>query len=110
MSELLITKNQYLELEKLGIGAFSPLSGFMNQADFNAVVNTMRLNDGTPFPVPIILDVSEKIVDRVKRARIVSLVFENEEVGQLEPDGFYSPDKHAAALKILEQIIPRIRA
>ncbi len=45
------------DLELLAVGAFSPLRGFMNQADFQDVLDTMRLSDGTLFPMPITLPI-----------------------------------------------------
>ncbi len=45
------------DLELLTIGAFSPLRGFMNQADFQSVLDTMRLADGVLFPMPITLTI-----------------------------------------------------
>lgn len=50
-------------------GGFSPLEGFMNEADYTSVVNTLRLatvngqRQGTLFPMPIILDVSKNEVE-----------------------------------------------
>lgn len=48
------------DLELLAVGAFSPLRGFMNRADYQTVLDTMRLNDGTLFPMPIVLPVDPK--------------------------------------------------
>ena len=45
------------DLELLAVGAFSPLRGFMNQADFQSVLDTMRLSDGRLFPMPIALPI-----------------------------------------------------
>lgn len=45
------------DLELLAVGAFSPLDRFMNRADFQSVLDTMRLADGTLFPMPITLPV-----------------------------------------------------
>jgi sulfate adenylyltransferase len=50
-------------------GGFSPLEGFMNEADYTSVVSTLRLakvngqTEGTLFPMPIILDVSQQQVE-----------------------------------------------
>ena len=45
------------DLELLAVGAFSPLRGFMNHADFQSVLDTMRLSNGTLFPIPITLPI-----------------------------------------------------
>jgi len=52
-----ISERAVCDLELLAIGAFSPLTGFMGQADYESVVASMRLADGTLFPMPITLPV-----------------------------------------------------
>ena len=51
--------NQLWDLELLMNGAFSPLTGYLNQADYENVCANMRLADGSLWPVPIALDVPE---------------------------------------------------
>jgi len=60
-----LTERQLCDLELLANGGFSPLAGFMNQADYERVVTDMRLADGTLWPMPITLDVSEAFAGRV---------------------------------------------
>ena len=50
MSEITLTRDQYLEFEKIGLGAFAPLQDFMNEDDFRSVVERMRLDDGRAIP------------------------------------------------------------
>jgi sulfate adenylyltransferase len=47
------------DIELLATGAFSPSDGFMGKADYDRVLNEMRLADGTLFPIPITLPVAD---------------------------------------------------
>jgi sulfate adenylyltransferase len=49
------------DLELIANGGFSPLDRFMGRADHDRVVNEMRLEDGTLFPLPIPLPVSKDL-------------------------------------------------
>ena len=60
-----LTARQACDLELLMNGGFSPLKGFNSQADYEVVVDKMRLADGTLWPMPITLDVSEKFAEGV---------------------------------------------
>ena len=46
-------------------GGFSPLRGFMNRADYEGVCHNMRLANGTLWPMPITLDVSEEFARKL---------------------------------------------
>jgi sulfate adenylyltransferase len=59
LPEIVLTERQLCDLELIMNGGFSPLEGFMNQADYNSVVHTLRLESGVLFPMPITLDVSK---------------------------------------------------
>jgi sulfate adenylyltransferase len=55
-----LTARQLCDLELLMSGGFSPLRGFMNRADYEGVCQNMRLANGTLWPMPITLDVTEE--------------------------------------------------
>ena len=61
------------DLEMIAIGAFSPLTGFMEQEDYNRVVSEMRLANGLPWSIPITLSVEEEIADSLKEGNWVRL-------------------------------------
>jgi sulfate adenylyltransferase len=61
------------DLELIGNGAFSPLTGFMGEADYRAVVDTMRLAGGLPWPIPITLAASRDEADRLEVGSEVAL-------------------------------------
>ncbi len=48
------------DLDLIGCGGFSPLDRFMGKADYERVLHEMRLRDGTLFPIPVTLPVSDK--------------------------------------------------
>ena len=60
-----LTERQICDIELLLNGGFSPLTGFMNQADYHSVLKTMRLANGILWPMPITLDVSEELAKKL---------------------------------------------
>jgi len=54
-----LTERETCDLELLATGAFSPLRTFISSADYRSVLETMRSFDGTLFPIPITLTVSQ---------------------------------------------------
>lgn len=57
LPSLQLSERAVCDLELLACGAFSPLAGFMGQADYERVVAEMRLTDGQLFPIPVTLPV-----------------------------------------------------
>jgi len=68
-----LTPRQVCDLELLMNGAFHPLKGFLGQADYEGVVETMRLADGTLWPIPVTLDVSQAFADTVEPGQDIAL-------------------------------------
>ncbi|MEM9429865.1 MAG: bifunctional sulfate adenylyltransferase/adenylylsulfate kinase [Pseudomonadota bacterium] len=68
-----LSPRQICDLELLMNGGFAPLKGFMGQADYERVLTDMRLADGTLWPMPITLDVSETFAEKVAPGTDIAL-------------------------------------
>lgn len=68
-----LTARQLCDLELLMNGGFSPLRGFMGEADYNSVLKTMRLCDGSLFPLPICLDVESGFAETISLGDNIAL-------------------------------------
>ena len=68
-----LTPRQICDLELLMNGGFNPLIGFLSEADYNSVVETMRLEDGSLWPMPITLDVGEAFAEKLNIGQDIAL-------------------------------------
>ncbi|HEV2825980.1 MAG TPA: hypothetical protein VGW76_00140, partial [Pyrinomonadaceae bacterium] len=48
------------DLELLATGGFSPLKTFLGRADYEHVIEEMRMDNGTLFPIPVTLPISKE--------------------------------------------------
>jgi sulfate adenylyltransferase len=61
------------DLECVGTGIFSPLTGFMGERDYRSVVTNMRLADGSPWSLPVTLAVDEATAGGLRDGQEVAL-------------------------------------
>jgi sulfate adenylyltransferase len=93
-----LTPRQLCDAELLLNGAFSPLTGFLGETDYRAVLADMRLADGTLWPMPITLDVTESFAAGVKVGdRIALRCPEGVPIAILTVTDQWSPDRRAEA-------------
>ncbi|MBW4596813.1 MAG: sulfate adenylyltransferase [Brasilonema angustatum HA4187-MV1] len=89
------------DLQMIAIGGLSPLTGFMNQEDYNGVVAQMRLANGTVWSIPVTLSVSEQVAAPLKEGDLIRL--DNpagEYIGVLELTQKYHYDKTREAVHV----------
>ena len=60
-----LSQRQLCDLELLMNGAFTPLTGFMGQAAYESVLDSLSLPDGTLWPVPVVLDVTAQMAEKL---------------------------------------------
>ena len=68
-----ITSREAGDLIMLGMGGFTPLDGFMTEADWRGVCDHMHLADGTFWPIPITLSTDADTASGLKPGNEVSL-------------------------------------
>jgi sulfate adenylyltransferase len=68
-----LDERSFSDLVMIAIGAFSPLTGFMEQEDYETVVADMRLANGLPWSIPITLSVTEEVAEPLKEGSWVRL-------------------------------------
>lgn len=96
-----LTARQLCDLEMLLNGAFSPLEGFLTRADYESVRDTMRLSNGTLWPMPISLDVSQAFADSIKEAKQIALRDpEGVTLAVLDIADLWTPDRALEAEKV----------
>jgi sulfate adenylyltransferase len=96
-----LSERSLSDLELIAIGGFSPLKGFMAEADYLSVVSQMRLKNGLPWSVPITLPVDQAIADSLKIGELVRLDDpEGKFIGVLELSEKYHYDKQQEALQV----------
>jgi sulfate adenylyltransferase len=96
-----LTPRQLCDLELLANGGFSPLTGFMTRKDYDAVCDTMRLANGTLWPMPITLDVTDAFAQTLAPGAHVALRdAEGVMLGVLHVEDIWTPDRDAEARRV----------
>lgn len=100
-----LTQRQLCDLELILNGGFSPLTGFMGRADYDAVVETMRLQDGSLWPMPITLDVDQTFADQIDIGSAIALRDpEGVLLAVLEISDKWQPDKTREAQGVFQTV------
>ena len=99
-AELEIDTIALSDLELIGNGAYSPLTGFLSQKDYEAVVDNMHLSTGEVWSIPITLPISKEQSETIELHETVKLVHQGEVYGVLTVEDIYIPDKNKEAVSV----------
>ena len=81
LTEVRVASRESADLIMMGIGGFSPLTGFMGHDDWKGVCDKYLMTDGTFWPIPITMSTTEGQADSIKKNQEIALV--DEESGEL---------------------------
>ncbi len=95
LKQIRITSRETSDLVMMGIGAFTPLKGFMGKKDWKGVCDKYKMADGTFWPIPVTLSTTPEISNDIKKNQEVTLVDDetNEIMATMKVMEKYSIDK-----------------
>ncbi|BCB03810.1 sulfate adenylyltransferase [Bacillus sp. KH172YL63] len=85
------------DLELIGIGAYSPIEGFLTEPDYEGVVENLRLKAGTVWSIPVTLPIDEETAAPLKAGVKSRLVYKGDTYGLIDIEDIYVPDKQKEA-------------
>lgn len=96
-----LTQRQICDIEMLLCGAFHPLKGFLGQKDYQNVVENMRLENGSLWPIPITLDVTQSFANSLNIGITIELRDpEGVLIALMQVEDIWQPDKDSEALHV----------
>ena len=69
LRQIILSPMNISDLELIATGAFSPLTGFMGQADYASVVSDMHLTNGLPWTIPVTLPVDAETANAIEEGQ-----------------------------------------
>ncbi|MCE4603654.1 MAG: sulfate adenylyltransferase [Aeropyrum sp.] len=95
-----------IDAEDLAKGVFSPLDGFMGREDYLSVLEEMRLQNGLPWTIPIILDAGRDELTGVREGDDILLSYGGIPIAVLTVEEIYSWDKKLHAQRVFKTTDP----
>ena len=119
LAKVVMTSRETSDLIMMGIGAYTPLDGFMNEADWKGVCSKFLTADGVFWPIPITLSADKDVADSISVGAEVALIDgdTDEIMGSMKVTEKYEIDKdyeckqifttndpeHPGVAKVMEQ-------
>ena len=100
--KITVNERELSDLEMLAVGALSPLTGFVGERDYRSILETMHLENGLAWTIPVTLSLTDEEAKRVGGADAVALVAEEggSPLAVLEISGVFKRDREREAAAV----------
>ncbi len=100
-NQIPMASRELSDLLMFGMGAYTPLVGFMGKADWRGVCEDMRLDSGLFWPIPITLSATKEKAENLKLGEEVGLADENGRIyGSITVDEIYEINKDVECMAV----------
>jgi sulfate adenylyltransferase len=104
LPKLVVSGRELADLEMLAVGALSPLTGFQGERDYNSVLETVHLENGLAWAIPVTLSVDQEGAHRLGGAGSVALCASEgtEPLAVLRIGEIYKRDRSKEAMSVYQ--------
>lgn len=108
LKQVPMTSREVSDVLMMGMGAYTPLEGFMDEADWRRVSLEMRLVNGIFWPIPITLSCTTELADKISPSEELALTDgeSGEVLAIMEVTETYVPDKALECQHVFRTINP----
>jgi sulfate adenylyltransferase len=102
LPKLVASGRELADLEMLAVGALSPLTGFQGETDYHSVLDSMHLENGLPWAIPVVLSLTEADVHRIGGADGIAIMPAEgaEALAVVRVRGVFDRDKRKEATQV----------
>ncbi len=102
LPQVMLNTREVSDLIMLGMGALSPLKGFLNREDYQCVLADMRLTSGLLWPIPVTLATSMEHGQDIEEGQDIALIDRESSdiIGTMTVETKYSCDRREEALQV----------
>jgi sulfate adenylyltransferase len=100
--KLNINHKNLLDIINLHYKSYYPIKSFVSKEDFLSIVNNYRNKNNLFFPMPIYINISEKVYKKIKNSKLIKTIYKSKRVCDLKINSFFQIDKYKIGKKIFQ--------
>lgn len=101
LPRITLSKRNIADLQCIATGIYSPLEGFVNEAEYNLIVNDMRLSNGLAWSIPVTLQIPESEAEKCRLDSQIALAHPDGEIlAVMTVESKFTPDQDHEAQQV----------